>query len=59
MSISEVINSINREMFERVTRNDCNLVTCRYNQSGVCQNEDKRKECVNVSRKVLCLNEKL
>lgn len=59
MSIAEVINSINREMFERVTRNDCNLITCRYNQNNICQNEDKRKECVNVSRKVLCLDEKL
>lgn len=56
MSIAEVINSIDREMFERVTRNDCNLVTCRYNQNNICQNEDKRTECVEVSRKVLCLN---
>lgn len=35
--------------------NNCNLTTCRYNQDGKCTNEDKQKECVEVSRKVLCL----
>lgn len=35
--------------------NNCNLTTCRYNQSGTCVNEEKRKECVEVSKKVLCL----
>lgn len=29
--------------------NNCNLTTCRYNKSGTCTNEDKRKECVEVS----------
>lgn len=38
--------------------NNCNLTTCRYNQSGTCTNEDKRQECVEVSKKVLCLEEK-
>ena len=32
----------------------CNLTTCRYNADGKCTNEEKRKECVEVSRKVLC-----
>lgn len=36
-------------------KNNCNLTTCRYNQSGTCTNEDKRKECVEISKKVLCL----
>ena len=36
----------------------CNLTFCRYNADGKCTNEEKRKECVEVSRKVLCLNEK-
>lgn len=36
---------------------DCNLTTCRYNQDGQCTNEDKRKECIEVSRKVLCLED--
>ena len=35
----------------------CNLTTCRYNADGKCTNEEKREECVEVSRKVLCLNE--
>ena len=35
----------------------CNLTSCRYNADGKCTNEEKRKECVEVSRKVLCENE--
>ena len=35
----------------------CNLASCRYNADGKCTNEEKRKECVEVSRKVLCINE--
>ena len=35
----------------------CNLVSCRYNVDGKCANEEKREECVKVSRKVLCINE--
>lgn len=38
--------------------NNCDLATCRYNQDGKCTNEDKQKECVEVSRKVLCLEDK-
>lgn len=37
---------------------NCNLTICRYNQSGTCTNEDKRKECVEVSKKVLCLEDR-
>lgn len=40
-----------------MNNNNCNLTTCHYNQSGTCTNEDKRKECVEVSKKVLCLEE--
>lgn len=40
------------------TVNNYNLTTCRYNQSGKCTNEDKRKECVEVSKRVLCLEDK-
>ena len=36
----------------------CNLTSCRYNAYGKCTNKEKREECVEVSRKVLCLNEK-
>ena len=33
----------------------CNLTSCRYNADGKCTNEEKRKECVEVSKLVLCL----
>ena len=39
------------------TNKKCNLTTCRYNADGKCTNEEKREECVEVSRKVLCENE--
>ena len=38
--------------------NNCNLTTCRYNADGKCTNEEKRKECVRVSKDVLCVDEK-
>lgn len=38
---------------------NCNLTSCRYNENGKCTNEEKRKECVEVSRKVLCEDERL
>ena len=36
---------------------NCNLATCRYNRKGICQNEEKRKECVDVSKLVLCISD--
>ena len=36
----------------------CNFTTCRYNAKGKCQSEENRKECVEVSKKVLCLDKK-
>ncbi len=39
--------------------NKCNLATCRYNQDRICRNEEKRKECVEVSKLVLCLEGKI
>lgn len=46
-----------REFIERTEclMKKCNLFSCRYNYSGICQNEEKRKECVDVSKLVLCL----
>lgn len=35
----------------------CNLTFCRYNTDRECTNDEKRKECAEVSRKVLCINE--
>lgn len=37
----------------------CNLTSCRYNADGKCTNEEKREECVEVSRKVLCIDEEI
>lgn len=36
----------------------CNLSTCRYNADGKCTNDEKRKECIEVSGKVLCIGKK-
>ena len=38
--------------------NNCNLTTCRYNADRKCANEEKRKECVRVSKAVLCITDK-
>jgi hypothetical protein len=35
----------------------CNLTSCRYNKDRECINDEKRKECIEASRKVLCINE--
>lgn len=35
----------------------CNLTFCRYNTDRECTNDEKRKECVEASRKVLYINE--
>ena len=37
--------------------NNCNLITCRYNADGKCTNEEKRKECVRVSKAVLMIDD--
>lgn len=37
--------------------NNCNLTTCRYNADGKCTNEEKRKECIRVSKSVLCVDD--
>lgn len=60
MSCEEVENELRKlerkEYKEKfIKNNNCNLITCRYNQSGTCANGKKRKECVEVSKRVLCL----
>ena len=37
--------------------NNCSLATCRYNADGKCTNEEKRKECVRVSKAVLIIDD--
>lgn len=62
MALKEVqINGIEfQEFLNRMNNafnnNQCNLQNCRYNQIGICQDIEKRSECVDVSLKVLCLN---
>lgn len=52
-----------REWIENVNNayenKKCNLTSCRYNADGKCTNEEKREECVEVSGKVLCINEEI
>ena len=36
---------------------DCNLDSCRYNINKKCTNKEKRTECLEVSRAVLCLED--
>ena len=36
---------------------NCNLTTCRYNADGKCTNEEKRKECIGVSKAVLMIDD--
>lgn len=51
MPLIEFIEKVNNA----VENNDCNLTTCRYNTDEKCTNEEKRKECVGVASKVLCI----
>ena len=36
---------------------NCNLTTCRYNADRKCTNEEKREECVRVSKAVLMIDD--
>ena len=36
---------------------NCNLTTFRYNSDGKCTNEEKRKECIRVSKAVLIIDD--
>lgn len=56
MSIAKTLGLTN-EQFLKLIKNNCHLASCRYNKNGQCTNEDKRKECVDVSRLVLCLED--
>lgn len=33
--------------------NNCKFTTCRYNTDGKCTNDEKRTECIEVSKKVM------
>ena len=52
MTLEEFINKINNA----AENSECHLASCRYNSASFhCTNEEKRKECVDVSKLVLCL----
>ena len=36
---------------------ECNLLTCRNNAFGVCTSEEDRNFCVDVAKRVLCMEE--
>ena len=37
-------------------KHECHLASCRYNENGKCENEEKRKECIDVANRVLCFS---
>lgn len=58
---SATINNIPfREWIDNVNNayenKKCNLNTCRYNAAGKCTDDKKRKECIEVSEKVLYID---
>lgn len=57
MSMAKALGLTN-EQFLNLIENNCHLVSCRYNKNSQCTNEDKRKECVDVSKAVLCLEDR-
>lgn len=54
MPLLEFVEKVNNS----IENNECHVASCRYNDIDCkCTNDEKRKECVEVSRKVLCLDE--
>lgn len=40
----------------QIETNNCNLTTCRHNKDGKCVSDENRVVCVDVSKKVLCID---
>lgn len=57
--VERKLREMERERYrENFFENMCrNLKTCRYNNDGKRNNEDKRKECIEDSRRVLRMEE--
>lgn len=51
VSFREWIDNVNNAYENK----KCNLTSCRHNADGKCTNEENRKECIEVSEKVLCI----
>ena len=64
-AVDDVLNSVEingipfREFVEKIgnahENTKCNLSSCRYNKCGNCIDNKNRKECVTVSKAVLCI----
>ena len=53
MTLREFIGNLEND----IAHNECHLASCRYNSINFhCTNVEKRKECVDVSKLVLCLD---
>ena len=57
MSMAKALGLTN-EQFLSLIEDNCHLVSCRYNKNSKCTDEDNRKECVAVSKLVLCLEDR-
>lgn len=63
LAIEADIEADRREIYERLYRQEpiepnnkkCNLAFCRYNTDRECTNDEERKECVELMKKVLCI----
>ena len=54
MPLLEFVEKVNNA----VENKECHVASCRYNDMDCkCINAEKRKECVEVSRKVLCIDD--
>lgn len=54
MTLSEFIEKVNNA----VENQECHVASCRYNDINCkCTNDEKRKECVRVSKAVLLLDD--
>lgn len=53
MTLHEFSENLNNA----AVKSECHLASCRYNSEKFhCTNEEKRKECIDVSKLVLCLD---
>ena len=53
MPLAEFVEKVNNA----IENNNCNITTCLHNAEGKCTNEEKRKECVRVSKAVLIIDD--
>lgn len=49
---------ITSETIKKYAKMRCNFEDCRHNKDGQCISQKDREVCVDVSRKVLCLEDR-